>query len=288
VNEYNKHLRDLERQVADLRHTVIDLAPERFRDLLQVCNHSISSRRDCADWKREAIAAIVEQTEPEPRLSMLDERSACPLCGSYGITCRSGFALPEGLRRHLVGDRKARPCKVIQAAFNLVRDQHASQFEIAEQAEREEKERRLRSLPTVLIDPAKEPLTLFESESRWERLRSPEELVQADELLRKIGFVIEKENNVTAYKFMQGATIMVMANPREQGKVSFRIFKRSGKHRWKRISSRRQDDFVLHDKRGGWLIKFRTLMLEQLDQHLQLEKRRSSEPVDSSDPIDGP
>lgn len=51
-------------------------------------------------------------------------RSECPLCraGSANLVAVRGFAVPEGLMRHLLGSHNSRQCDVFAAAYALARN----------------------------------------------------------------------------------------------------------------------------------------------------------------------
>jgi hypothetical protein len=108
----------------------------------------------------------------------------------------------------------------------------------------------LRSRPTV--QPG-----LFKKEG-WEaeRNRTPEELVEAEAKLDKVGFKKEITGNVVSYCLTQGDDWMVLADPRERGKVTFHICKRSGKKAWKGLKKYPRS-FDVRDNRKDWSGVFR-------------------------------
>jgi hypothetical protein len=280
VTEFDKQVRDLEEEVYRLRCTVIDLAPGEFHALLQASGRPMESWKDFHTWRDDVANAIAEATDPKPPSSVWWKGAPCPLCHGHPIGFhRAGFKLPEGLRRHLAGDKKAQHCAVTEAAFSLVLDRYSHQFEKRREAEREEKRLRLRAGPKVLIDPARAPLTLFEDE--WfGSLRNPDELATVEERLREIGFAVEKNDNVFTYRLMHGTEFMVLANPRPSGKVQFHLFKRTGKQGWKEMDAATPNNFFLQDSWREWPAKFRTRLLERLERQPKLKKRepRSSKP----------
>lgn len=58
-------------------------------------------------------------------------RALCPLCkqGAQGTRDLKGYAVPDGLRRHLLGELNSRQCVVFGAAEAIARDSIAEQRE---------------------------------------------------------------------------------------------------------------------------------------------------------------
>jgi hypothetical protein len=152
----------------------------------------------------------------------------------------------------------AESCRIVEIAFKLLQDAHHETFVAAERAEREALAARMKTEPLLLIDPGREPELMAETPFRSDTPRAPESWTMVDERLREIGFAIETIGNVTTYKYMISDNLMVLADPREAGKVEFGVFKRSGKYRWKR------DQRVpsLRDNWKDWPAKFRARLLQ--------------------------
>lgn len=66
--------------------------------------------------------------EPIPEVTW-EARALCPLCrgGSTSPTDR-GFKLPEGLLRHLTGERKAHECDIMVIARKLADEDWGTDF----------------------------------------------------------------------------------------------------------------------------------------------------------------
>jgi hypothetical protein len=161
---------------------------------------------------------------------------------------------------HLEGDGKAEKCRVLEIAFRRLRDEHREKFAAAEQAKRDELAARLKTDPVLLIDPHRAPeltaSTLFSAAPR-----PPDAWPAVEARLREIGFAIEKTDNVTTYKYMAGEDWMILADPRVAKSVEFAVFKRSGKHHWKRIAGY----IRLQDRWKDWPGKFREQLLKLRD-----------------------
>ncbi|RQQ08387.1 hypothetical protein DF161_29135 [Burkholderia stagnalis] len=72
-------------------------------------------------WRRATLAAVLDNAQVRPGEEMGDPRwprALCPLCrqGAQGTRDVRGYAVPEGLRRHLLGELNSLPCPVFRAA----------------------------------------------------------------------------------------------------------------------------------------------------------------------------
>ncbi|KVT77662.1 hypothetical protein WK58_10245 [Burkholderia ubonensis] len=72
-------------------------------------------------WRRTALAAVMGSAQVRPGAEMGDPRwprALCPLCrqGAQGMRDVRGYAVPGGLRRHLLGELNSQPCPVFKAA----------------------------------------------------------------------------------------------------------------------------------------------------------------------------
>ncbi|KVN95476.1 hypothetical protein WJ69_04685 [Burkholderia ubonensis] len=72
-------------------------------------------------WRRTALAAVMRSAQVRPGAEMGDPRwprALCPLCrqGAQGMRDVRGYAVPGGLRRHLLGELNSQPCPVFKAA----------------------------------------------------------------------------------------------------------------------------------------------------------------------------
>lgn len=79
------------------------------------------------EWRRAAAATVLTAALVRPGEEMGDPRwprALCPLCrqGAQGTRDVRGYAVPEGLRRHLLGELNSRQCPVFAAAEAIARD----------------------------------------------------------------------------------------------------------------------------------------------------------------------
>lgn len=72
-------------------------------------------------WRHAALAAAMKNAQVRPGAEMGDPRwprALCPLCrqGAQGARDVRGFAVPAGLRRHLLGELNSQQCPIFRAA----------------------------------------------------------------------------------------------------------------------------------------------------------------------------
>lgn len=123
VKQYKEKVEEQERQLQQLRweylrmcRLVIEKVPpaalaKRLVDLVD---------NDVRGAIPEIVAAAVELPGP---FGPFERRALCPMCGG-GSGHASGFSLPEGLSRHLMGNGAAYQCDVMLAAFQLWDSEH--------------------------------------------------------------------------------------------------------------------------------------------------------------------
>jgi hypothetical protein len=125
----DQHL-ELKNKLHDARRTIIGLMPnEQVRDILK--SYQKCDNKDNAwGWAESTSGKIADLAYARPAAEMGDfpsnsPRASCPLCGgdseavAQGI---SGFAVPDGLKRHLLGSHTAKQCEVFSAALELCRE----------------------------------------------------------------------------------------------------------------------------------------------------------------------
>lgn len=117
----------LESDLYMARRAMIGLMRQEARDILMGYSEC-RDRSDVCDWAEAAAAevlafAVPKASEEMGEASGSSPRSVCPLCGdgSMNLSGVQGFAVPEGLKRHLLGLNKARQCDVFGAAHALAR-----------------------------------------------------------------------------------------------------------------------------------------------------------------------
>jgi hypothetical protein len=217
-----KRIADLEDELQDTRRDLVELMPRQLADLL-MSYRSCESRQDYDHWTCEVLDRIASGAERDPSISHLEDRGWCPLCkgGSSGPYSR-GFALPEGLMRHLTGRGNTAQCPVTRAAFRMARYALRDEFRAADEAKRRATEARRATERLFLVDPSSPPCLL--DERLWfQKERSAEELVRAEERLRDLNFQVEINENVVAYK-LQYEEFVVLADPRPVGRIDFCVF----------------------------------------------------------------
>ena len=260
-------IRRLEDELWSARHAIMNLALDQFHevlkgyDLVRGARRTIETRSDLYQWRRDLYDSVIgaaERIERPPRKNswMYEHRIACPLCRSRGSGAfgMDGWKLPGGLEMHLDGTGNTEHCSVTKAAYRLMLDQHREKFAAVELAERQQLAERKKTEPVVRINPDEAPELLFEPRYSFEKYRTPEQLVMIEDRLREIGFEIERNDNVVAYRLTHGDKWMVLADPRKHGRIDFKLFKRSGKHQWRGLR-RGPRSFHLRETKT-WLEKF--------------------------------
>jgi hypothetical protein len=114
--------RRLEDELDQTCRTVLHLMPENVRELLESYS-ACESRDETHRWDDTVAEQITAFAKVLPRQGPYSsDRAYCPLCGEGSQSpYESGFTLPEGLRRHLVGYGNTHLCRVMRAALCLAR-----------------------------------------------------------------------------------------------------------------------------------------------------------------------
>ncbi|QIN60919.1 hypothetical protein SBC1_08980 [Caballeronia sp. SBC1] len=111
--------RSLESDLAMSRYAIIELMD--VQGLLDG-HEGLEDHQDLVAWRRQALDRVLNAADPRPALQMgaygHGERALCPLCrgSTNGPGNTRGFAFPEGLRRHLLGESTPHQCEVFAAA----------------------------------------------------------------------------------------------------------------------------------------------------------------------------
>lgn len=113
------------------KEAIINLMPEDLRKILNsyyLCN----SKDETNAWLEKIAKELIAKAAPiHPKRDYSPaEHAYCPLCGSGSLTpYQSGFILPEGLRRHLIGWRgRKKQCDVVRAAVSLAHESWSERF----------------------------------------------------------------------------------------------------------------------------------------------------------------
>ena len=140
------------------------------------------------------------------------------------VLYESGFKVPEGLRRHLIGwGGENNQCIVFGAAMNLARDHWGDRFreKQAEEAASIARERR-RSEILYKIDANKSPVLIDEG-IPFDNFRSVDDMAWAEDRLLALGFKIDLDRNMKSYTD-ESDTFLVYADPRRKYQIEFSIY----------------------------------------------------------------
>ncbi|MGF6664976.1 hypothetical protein QF000_006644 [Paraburkholderia atlantica] len=126
------------RELEDLRsenrrlHNDLFVARDRLISLMDQQDllhgyYRIRDRKQLAEWRQETAATVLSKALVRPGAEMGDPRwprALCPLCrgGAQGARDVRGYAVPEGLRRHLLGEMNSQQCPVFSAAEGIARE----------------------------------------------------------------------------------------------------------------------------------------------------------------------
>lgn len=224
-------IRRLKSELHSARRTIVDLMPDEISRLFGDY-FDCETRNDLDRWQGEVIEAIIETASPLKPVHdsyYFAPRAYCPLCGdgSQG-PYDEGFALPEGLRRHLAGWGNCRQCSVTEAAFALAWESLESAIHRAERAQEAAKSlevaRRRETETLYQLGPYDEPVLIDDGWRRFgESPRTPEELAWAEERLSGLGFAIGVEGKVRCY-IKDYEEWVTYADPRYSRKINFDVY----------------------------------------------------------------
>lgn len=232
ANPIDEKITQLEWKLYQARETILALMPGGVQEILR-SYRSCASRDDANQWNHTVVEKIISLAEelPSPRVSFLPRYAKCPLCSSVSMApFQPGFALPEGLRRHLVGWGNARQCGVFNAVSALAWDCWNGQFSAAEEAERKAKQThtasRKQSETLYRTAPDLEPSLIDEGAALYGRIpRDAASMVWAEQRLEALGFEIILEGAVKSYLSERG-DFVVYADPRALGIIEFAAYKK--------------------------------------------------------------
>lgn len=233
-----KRVERLHRTIERLREDVVSLAPDEFRTLLW--SYHSRDRSNSHQWLDEIAEKIAEEAKPiwgTPAPELFGHRGICPLCRSEGSSVtETGFKLPEGLRRHLVGYGAAHQCVVTKAAAEMARDYWHEKFYEEEQREEREKteikRKRIAEEELFVGGPFVTP-ELWD-EHAWSyrpvRPRTDEHggFSWAEGRLKDLGFEKVNTDRLISYKrhfSLNGEEFVAYADPRITGEIKFRLYR---------------------------------------------------------------
>lgn len=127
TNLYDEKIRELETDLSMARRTIINLMSEDIQNIL-MSYYSCSTYDDSWKWANITADKIIQLAEVKPATEMSEycsstPRALCPLCKESSLNPfgTKGFAIPEGLRRHLLGHNNSQECQVFGTARALAR-----------------------------------------------------------------------------------------------------------------------------------------------------------------------
>lgn len=271
MRDDDRRERDLLDKLYRARRALVGTLPSTTERLL-LDYYSCKDRSEANKWLEHVVEELIGTAVPiEGSGRWGPERAICPLCkGSSNSPFDEGFALPEGLRRHLSGWGNARQCVMTEAAFQMAWDHWNDKFREAEEAEaRTESARHRQRMETedlYLVDPRSGP-QLFENGIFFRAPRKPEQMKWAVDRLRGLGFNCLLQDRVWSFTFEAGG-IIVFADPRESGRIDFKVFKSPLPKKWRNTwgaRERLQTFHVLDSWKNGIAEKFK----KRLDQAIE-------------------
>lgn len=222
-------VRRLRENLRRARRAIITLLPDNIQELAETYR-MISTRLEAQTWEDALVDAVIGIAWPiGAETQYAGPRAYCPLCrrGSSGPYAE-GFALPGGLRKHLLGEGNAYPCEVLSQVIGLAEDHWRPQVAEAESRERAslevEKERRREIEDLYLTGPGAEP-KLRDEFLFGDRSRDDESLGWAKDRLRQLGFTESRVGRVRQFTKEFGE-LVVFADPREVGKLNFSVYRK--------------------------------------------------------------
>lgn len=244
-------IRKLKEELWAARMTIIRLAPMKYRDALE-SYYRCEVREESYAWLERVSEQIIETVEPlsTEKGAYFEPRAYCPLCGDGSLSPYDrGFALPEGLRRHLTGWGRSNHCSVTEAARRLSLDHFQSKFGPAEEAERQAKEKlrakRIQSEILLRTSPTHEPVLI--DEVGYGREPRPHDSLQwAEQRLAELQFQKTEENRVFQY-LRETESYGVFADPRARGEIVFHVYRKPFPKRSQRNKFNPSEYFAIKD-----------------------------------------
>lgn len=126
-----EEVRKLKEKLYQAHLAIVELMPEELQDVL-MSFYSCKTEKHAELWPRKMADQIVQlvKDEYESKTYKATGRAYCPLCRRGGSSPYDiGFAVPEGLRNHLLGHCNTIQCPVTKAAFELARESWRGRFD---------------------------------------------------------------------------------------------------------------------------------------------------------------
>ena len=217
--------RRLEQELDSAYRAILGLMPDDVETLL-LSYIRAESRDDFDRWERDVTDKIILKGKP---FSHGHERRAyCPLCrASSSSPYSEGFSHPEGLKRHLTGFGNTQQCVVMLAAFALERGRRHRLFDEIEREEwaQETAAKALRRTTETVYQTAPDVAPELLDEGIYLGVRDATAMAFAEKRLAELGFQSKTEGKVKSYT-LERDTFVVYADPREQGRIDFAVFKK--------------------------------------------------------------
>lgn len=218
------YIKRLENDLWEAQTTVLELMPNALEMILR-SYADVESSKESYRWQHMVAQKIVTHAIP---LESEGRRGNCPLCGRGSMSpYEQGFALPEGLSRHLTGYGNTIPCRVMvvvmSLAHNLWREKFSESDRIAEIAEQELLKERRKTEMLYQTELNGKP-HLYDENTYGEQ-RDEASLLATETRLTLLNFSKTVENNVTRY-IRNDEQFTVYADPRRIGHITFRVYKK--------------------------------------------------------------
>ncbi len=221
---------DLRDDLDQTRQVVISLMSQEIREILRSYTRC-ESRRDADCWRYDVVGEIIQRAEILPEeISHFSERAYCPLCGE-GSSWQDdhGFSIPEGLRRHLLGNR----CSIFRVALVLARQTWNKNFHAKEEGEARaahtQKVKRKKS-ETLYRTTRCGPAELIDEGIGAATARKGCDLPWAENRLLHLGFEIVNDGKVKSYIY-ELDDLIVYADPRVEGEIKFAVYLKPASNR---------------------------------------------------------
>jgi hypothetical protein len=256
----------LQSELDQARETIIRLMPEEIQHLFHSYWHC-KSKIDTYRWEANLIEQIIKRSIiiPTPN-SYFNDRAQCPLCGAESSSLyERGFAVPEGLRRHLGGSGNTSRCNVMHAGLALARNYWDIQ-ESKWNAEEKALTNKRRDSETLFVTSYMGSPQLIDSGLHFNPVRTPESLALAEKRLIKIGFLIHSKGRVRSYT-LEKDNFLIFADPRSERHIEFIIYKKPLPTDDNRLSTGDHNRFRFYDH---WTVNLREKFERQLTKIIEL------------------
>ncbi len=228
-------IKRLQDELLTARYVILSLMPESLRNLL-TSYYNCKSREDTYQWDNMVAEKLLEYVEIIPyHPENGRERAYCPLCGEGSDDpYEKGYALPEGLRRHVAGEGNTKKCPVVEQIRHLAMAYWDSKFAEKERLEREESgkvlESRRANETLYIVSPHAKAKLIDEIGWSGDSHRDSAQLEWAESRLHELGVRKIVADRVVSYLYEDGE-LCIFANPIRQKSIEFYAYKMSTRGR---------------------------------------------------------